>query len=174
MILFDNEQHDYVLTFDIEFDQTSIVQFAGILFKKIGNNGAFAVYRTLNTYVSCSPSYPFKAYTHLTQEFLAENGVRKEDLVQQVEDILLKDIPLDKLIVVSHGLQSDREILIKNFINLQYDPKTIKPIDGYCTFVHARKILGRKENLKLVDVAREAGWYMDREHNAFNDAWATA
>jgi DNA polymerase III alpha subunit (gram-positive type) len=173
MIFFNNEKHTYVLTFDIEFDQSSIVQFAGILFKKI-NDGIYAVYRTINIYVSCSPSYPFKAYTHLTQEFLVENGVRREDLVQQVEDVLLKDIPLDDLLIVSHGLQSDREILIKNCINLQYDPKTIKPIDGYCTFTHARKILNRKENLKLCDVAREAGWYMDREHNAFNDAWATA
>jgi hypothetical protein len=157
MIFFANEQHDYVLTFDIEFDQSSIVQFAGILFKKMGNDGVFAIYRTLNTYVSCNPSYPFRAYTNLSTEFLIENGVRKEDLVQQIEDVFLKDIPLDKLLVVSHGLQSDREILIKNCINLQYDPKTIKPIDGYCTFTHARKILARKENLKLCDVAREAG-----------------
>jgi hypothetical protein len=34
--------------------------------------------------------------------------------------------------------------------------------------------LGRKDRLKLSDIAREAGWYTDREHNAFNDAWATA
>jgi hypothetical protein len=173
MIFFRNEQHEYVLIFDLEFDQTSLVQFAGLLFKNLGN-GVYAIYRTLNTYVSCSPSYPFKSYTHLNEEFLAENGVRKEDVVQQIEDVLLKDIPLDKLLVVSHGIQSDKEILIKNCINLQYDPKTIRPIDSFCTFVNARRILKRQNNLKLVDVAREAGWYMDREHNAFNDAWATA
>jgi DNA polymerase III alpha subunit (gram-positive type) len=173
MIYFENETHKYVLIFDIEFDRSDIIQFAGILFKSVGG-GVYAVYRTLNTYVSSNPSYPFKMYTNLTREFLEENGVRKEDLVQQIEDVLLKDIPLDNLLVVSHGLKSDREILIKNYINLQYDPKTIKPIDGYCTFIHARKILKRATNLKLGDIARECGWYPDREHNAFNDAWTTA
>lgn len=156
MICFLNETHLYVLVFDIEFDQNDIVQFAGILFRSVGD-GRYVVVRTLNTYVSCSPSYPFRVYTNISKEFLEINGVRKEDVVQQVEDVLLKDVPLDKLLVVSHGLKGDREMLLKNFINLSYDKTTIKAIDGYCTFVNARRILGRKDRLKLSDIAREAG-----------------
>ncbi|MDD4251498.1 MAG: hypothetical protein PHX27_04885, partial [Candidatus ainarchaeum sp.] len=64
--------------------------------------------------------------------------------VQQVEDDLLKDVDKTELLVVSHGLRNDRKVLLENFINLNYDSITINPIDGYCTFNNARRILGRK------------------------------
>lgn len=169
IIYFHGEKHSYVLTFDIEFDMNNLVQFAGILFKNLGD-GKYFTYRTLNAYVKCSPSYQFQRYTGLTTNFLQNYGVTLKDLVQQVEDDLLKDVDKTELLVVSHGLRNDRKVLLENFINLNYDSVTINPIDGYCTFNNARRILGRKNNLKLEDVAREACIYPDNSHNAFADS----
>lgn len=61
-------------------------------------------------------------------------------------------------------------MLLKNGINLStYENK---PIDGYCTFTNARRILQRANHLTLSDVAEEAGYYIHSAHNAFMDTWA--
>jgi len=169
MQYFKDEEHEYVLCFDIEFDKKKLVQFAGILFKKI-NKSIYQPYRSLNCYVQTTVSFPFTAYTGITNQFLQECGVPLESVVQQVEDDLLKDIDLDKILIVSHGVHNDSLILIQNYINLNYNKLSIKPIDHYCTFENARKILLRKTDLKLEDIAEECCLHAVSEHDAFNDA----
>ena len=44
----------YVLVFDIEFDQKSLVQFVGVLLEKVGKN-LFAISRSVNQYVIHKP-----------------------------------------------------------------------------------------------------------------------
>ena len=163
---------DYVLAFDIEFDQKDLVQFAGILLEKVGKN-LFAIARSVNQYVVHKPSYHFQRYTGLTKQFLTENGIGLKDLAQIVEDVLLEDIPRTSLLVVSHGLKNDRLVLTQNMINITYDPKTLEPIAGYCTFINARRILKRPNQLKLSDIAREIGVYPISKHDAFSDVWST-
>jgi hypothetical protein len=87
--------------------------------------------------------------------------------------VLLEDIPRTSLLVVSHGLKNDRLILTQNMINITYDPKTLEPIAGYCTFINARRILKRPNQLKLSDIAREIGVYPISKHDAFSDVWST-
>jgi DNA polymerase III epsilon subunit-like protein len=123
--------------------------------------------------VNHKPSYPFSQYTGLTKGFLQENGTRSNDVVQVVLDDFLGDIPKDQMLVISHGLKNDRKIMLENKLNLSYDEKTLKDIPGYCTFTHAKNILGRNEHMKLDDLAEETGFYLDGAHNAFHDAWAT-
>ena len=63
--------------------------------------------------------------------------------------------------------------MLENKLNLIYDETTLKDIPGYCTFTNAKRILKRTHNLKLDDLARECGYYLDGAHNAYHDAWAT-
>lgn len=165
-------QQKYVLVFDIEFDQKDLVQFAGILLKQVGEN-LFITARSVNQYVVHKPSYHFQRYTGLTKTFLTENGITLKDLAQVVEDVLLKDVPRNDLLVVSHGLKNDRLVLSQNLINLIYDIETLEPIKGYCTFINARRLLERASQLKLSDISREIGVYPISKHDAFSDVWST-
>ena len=168
-----NIKYPYLLVFDIEFDQTTLVQFCGLLFKRVGD-GIYQLARSCNQYVALNKvSYPFQQYTGITKQFLQDNGTRLTDVVQVVLDEFLEDVDKSQMLVISHGLKNDRKILLENKLNLMYDEKTLKDIDGYCTFCHAKTILKRNNNLKLDDLARECGFYLDGAHNAFHDAWAT-
>lgn len=166
------EKHDYLLFIDLEFDNTKLIQFAALLFKSIDEDGGYQLMRSYNAYVSATVCYPFAEYTKITNNFLAENGVPLKDVKSFIFDELLKEVPLNKVELISHGLRNDRVILIENGINLSnIDGKA--PIDGYCTFKNARRILKRTTELSLNDLALELGFYMFAPHNAYNDVWAT-
>ena len=165
-----NEEHPYLLFIDVEFDSNMLVQFAGLLFKWVDKE-TYQLMKSYNGYVSRSVCYPFMEYTSITNNFLQENGVPLKDLISYLYDDFLFNIPLDRLEVISHGLKNDRLILLKNGINLSYYTKLDKQykIDGYCTFVNAKRILQRQEHLKLSDLCEECGYYLHNAHNAFSD-----
>jgi hypothetical protein len=171
-----NEKHKNLLFIDIEFDHRNLLQFAGLLFQAIDNQGNYQLYRSINQYRNPDEKvcYPFVEYTGLTGNFLAENGIPLESLKSLIFDDFLEGIPLEDLEIISHGLKNDRAVLCENGINLSnfqnINGITI-PIDGYCTFKNSQRILGRKQNLKESDVAEEAGYYIHNAHNAFNDVW---
>lgn len=170
-----NENHPYLLFIDLEFfnnrnidgvSENHLVQFAGLLFQWIDED-TYQLKSSINEYVTDKVCYPFMEYTSITNNFLVENGIPLNDMIASIEEDFLKDIPLNEIMIISHGLKNDRLILNENGLNLSvYDGK---PIDGYCTFENARKILGRKEHLTLSDVCQECGYYLHHAHNAYND-----
>lgn len=162
MFNFINETHEYILFLDIEFDQTHLIQFAGLLFRRV-NDSNYVPYRSLNVYIQRQVSNSFSRYTHISNDFLTHNGVTIDDAIWQIQDNLLEDV--DDLLLVSHGLHGDLTILQANGIYLKGQQ--------YCTFEHARTILKRKTMLSLTDIAREAVIYPVLEHNAYVDAWRT-
>lgn len=168
-----NENHPYLLFIDIEFSKDTLVQFAGLLFSRIENE-TYQLIRSCNQYVNVSVCYPFVEYTKITNNFLAENGLPLRDVKYQIQEQFLKDIPLDKVQIISHGLKNDKMVLLNNGINLSTyissDGKE-KPIDGYCTFNNAKRILKRGKNLSLGVIAEEAGYYSPQEHNGYGDVW---
>lgn len=171
-----NEKHKNLLFIDIEFDHRNLLQFAGLLFQAIDNQGNYQLYRSINQYRNPDEKvcYPFVEYTGLTGNFLAENGIPLESLKSLIFEDFLEGISLEDLEIISHGLKNDRAVLCENGINLSNFQNTdgmIIPIDGYCTFKNSQRILGRKQNLKESDVAEEAGYYIHNAHNAFNDVW---
>lgn len=174
----EKNSHDYLLFLDIEFSKTDLVQFAGIIFKRVDTDGTFQLMRSINVYVSTQVCYPFMEYTNISNSFLKENGVPLQDAQWIILEDFLGSVNLDKLCVISHGLKNDRIVLQENGINLSNhlvempDKSITKPIDGYCTFTNARRILGRQNNLKLADICEECGFYLHNAHNAFNDVWA--
>ena len=172
-----NEHHPYLLFIDLEFfsskkdgvSHNHLVQFSGLLFQWIDDE-TYQLMRSCNEYVTDRVCFPFIEYTSITNSFLTENGVPLPDMIASIEEDFLRDIPLQEVLVISHGLKNDRLIMLENGLNLSN--VNGQPIDGYCTFENARKILDRKENLTLQDIAEECGYYLHQAHNAYNDAWA--
>lgn len=164
-----NENHNYLLFIDLEFSDQILVQFAGLLFKKIDEE-TYQLMRSLNTYVNQKVCYPFMEYTNITNGFLEDNGIPLDDVRALILDNFLKDIPLGEVEIISHGLKNDRIVLNTAQINLSTNDG--KPIDGYCTYINGRRILKRQNHLTLTDIAEEAGYYLHAAHNAFNDVWA--
>lgn len=174
-----NENHPYLLFIDLEFfnsktkdnvNQNHLVQFAGLLFQWIDTD-TYQLMRSCNEYVTDTVCYPFAEYTAITNNFLAENGIPLKDLILSIEEDFLGDVPLNEILLISHGLKNDRTVLNEAGLNFNtYDG--IHPIDGYCTFENARKILQRKEHLTLTDISTECGYYLHHAHNAYNDVWA--
>ena len=166
-----NENHNYLLFLDVEFNDRELVQFSGLLFKWVDDE-TYQLMRSCNQYVCTKVCYPFVEYTNINSHFLAENGTPLKDVVDFIQNDFLQGIPLNELEVISHGLRNDRMILQENGLNLSTQPSTGHPIDGYCTFNNARRLLKRQSSLTLSDVAREAGYYIHNAHNAYNDTWA--
>ena len=169
-----NENHPYLLFIDLEFfnknkKDTQLIQFAGLLFKNIDDE-TYQLMSSYNGYVTEKVCYPFAEYTAINNGFLEENGVPLPDMIDFIQNDFLADIPLNEMLVVTHGLKNDRLVMAENGLNLStYEGK---PIDGYCTFTNGRRILSREKNLTLADIAEEAGYYLHNAHNAFNDVWA--
>lgn len=169
-----NENHQYLLFIDIEFTNKKLVQFAGLIFQQIDNNENSSTYqlmRSTNVYITQKVCYPFMEYTHITNNFLIENGITLADAQELIINNFLKNIPLDQTLIVSHGLKNDRLVLKESGIDL-INVSTDTLIDGYCTYKNAVKILGRQNNLTLTDIASEFGYYLSGSHNAYNDVWA--
>lgn len=164
MFNFINESHEYILFLDTEFDQQELIQFCGLLFKRVSDSN-YVPYRSLNTYVQKPVTLSFTKYTDISSSFLEHNGVSLDDVRWQINDCLLKGIGKD-ILLVSHGLHSDLTVLSKNDI-------TIPHAAEFCTFEKAKGILGRQARLSLNDLATEAGIYPAIEHNAYLDAWLT-
>lgn len=168
-----NENHPYLLFIDLEFFNTKdstnhLVQFAGLLFKRIDID-TYQLMRSYNQYVTEQVCYPFAEYTAITNNFLSENGIPLKDLVTGIQEDLELTAPLNELLIISHGLKNDRIVLTEAGFNL--NTYNDQPIDGYCTFTNARRILKRNEHLTLTDLCEEAGYYLHHAHNAYNDVW---
>ena len=164
-----NEKHNYLLFIDLEFSNQQLVQFAGLLFQRVDDE-TYQLARSLNLYISQKVCYPFVEYTNITNNFLEENGIPIDDARSLIFDDFLLDIPLNELEIISHGLKNDRLVLLSSNINLSSCGDN--PIDGYCTYMNARRILGRQNHLTLSDIAEECGYYLHSAHNAYNDVWA--
>ena len=161
-----NVQH--IILFDIEYDHFTLVQLAFLILTRTTEPNIYALSKSVNMYVNEGRPLNtfFTRYTHITNEFLCDNGIDLSVARILVQDSLL-DIDINDCIVVSHGIKNDLDILLQNGINF----KQIKT--HYCTYNMARKLLQRKERLSLKDVAADGGYYMFNEHNAYADVWGT-
>lgn len=165
-----NTSHNYLVFLDIEFNNKTLVQFAGLLFKKIDKE-TYQLMRSINQYVTTKVCFPFVEYTNITNGFLQDNGVSIDDLRKIVFDDFFAGVDLKEVLIISHGLKNDRLVLDANQINLLMIDN-IHPVDGYCTFNNAKKILRRDNKLSAQDLAYECGYYLHHAHNAYNDVWS--
>ena len=172
-----NEKHPYLLFIDLEFNNQNLVQFSGLLFKNIDEE-TYQLAKSYTVYITQKVCYPFAEYTSITNNFLESNGISLEDARLGIMEDFLGDVSVDELLIISHGLKNDRLVLGNAGINLSHyrvendDMIEKRPIDGYCTFTNARRILNRPNHLTLADLAEESGYYLHNAHNAYNDVWA--
>lgn len=166
-----NENHNYLLFIDLEFNNQDLVQFSGLLFTRIDND-TYQLAKSYTVYITQQVCYPFAEYTSITTNFLTENGITLADAKLGIEEDFLGDVPLNELLIISHGLKNDRIVLDKADININRYGEDDHPVDGYCTFTNARRILERINHLTLNDLAEESGYYLHNAHNAYNDVWA--
>lgn len=170
--VFKGIKQGHVLIFDAEYNEGNLIQFAGILFRKIEKD-IFQIERSLTTYVKLEEGQVnrfIRDFTGITDSFLNAFGVSLAEAKEQIEKLI--DIEDDELLVVSHGITNDRRILLDNGIDLYVD-KNEKDIQGVCTYNAAKRLLKRDKKLTLTDVAAESGIFLSNGHNAFEDAWAT-
>mgnify|MGYP003292628072 CR=1 FL=1 len=165
MYYFPNENHEYILFLDTEFDGNVLIQFCGLLFRKVKDEH-YVIYRSMNSYINYAVSYQFQKHTGISRNFLENNGVRLFDVQQQIVEDLLVDVSPADLLIVGHAIQNDFRILMLNNIDIECD-------EVYCTYENAKRILKRNKELKLEDLCLECGIYPANEHNAYFDTWFT-
>jgi hypothetical protein len=158
-----NTNKEYLLFLDIEFNNLSLVQYAGLLFKRIDDE-TYQLQRSCNLYITTQVCYAFADYTSITNNFLRENGIPIESAVDIIENEFLEGVEPKQLMIISHGVKNDCIVLERAGLNID--------CDKYCTFTNARRILKRTDQLSLEALATESGYYLHHAHNAFNDAWA--
>ena len=156
-----------IIIFDIEYDQTMLVQLAFLILTK-KEPTIFELTKSFNVYVKPNRSLTsfFTRYTNITNDFLCDNGVDLPVAKALVDEVIL-NIDLNDTLIVSHGVQNDLYLLLANGI----DFKQIK--EHYCTYNHAKKALQRNNHLTLQEVAAEGGYFMFDAHNAYADVWGT-
>ena len=170
LVVFRGVKQDNVLVFDAEYNEGQLIQFSGILFRKIEED-IFQVSKSLNMYVKLQEGKvnPFiERFTGITDIFLETFGENIEEAKERIEELIKVE---GSLVIVSHGLTNDRRTMLNNDVDLYTYNDEI--IDGLCTYNAAKRLLGREKKLSLEDVAADAGIFLSNGHNAFDDAWAT-
>ena len=105
-----NTNKEYLLFLDIEFNNLDLVQYAGLLFKKIEDE-TYQLMRSCNLYITTQVCYAFADYTSITNNFLKENGVPLESAIDIIENDFLADVPQNQLMLISHGVKNDCIVL---------------------------------------------------------------
>ena len=166
VVYFEEMTAPYIVVMDVEHDQGKLLQYAGVLFQKIGDS-LYQIARSVNFYIKRDTVSNFTAYfTHITEKFLQQYGISEEEAIQQFNEFL-KDIPHEDVIFVSHGIHQDSLVMKESGLNIDDCPHL-------CTHKLARIVLNRDKKLKLSDVLSEAGLCSVLEHNAYTDALETA
>lgn len=165
IVYFHNLEEPYVCTFDIEHDNGKLLQFAGIMFKHIGD-GLYQVCRNINFYVNQKELSSFITdFLDYDKSFLSEHGIDPE-IVPEYFNKFVEGCN-DDILFISHGVYQDSIVLKDNGIDL-YKYKR------QCTYNLSKKVLSRMNKLSLAAVAEECGCAVIDEHNAYGDAIATA
>jgi DNA polymerase III epsilon subunit-like protein len=167
IVFFKGMKHQHIFVCDIEYDNSKVIQFAGLLFKNIDyKNSLYQIQGSINIFLKQDnvSSYA-RRYTGIEQQFLDSVGETEQDFILSYKE-MFRGTEVEDTLFVSHGSKNDRKIL-----------KTIPGIDlpqhSYCTYRNAKRILKRESKLTLTDIANEAGYFLDNAHDAFADAWAT-
>lgn len=170
LVVFKGIEKENILIFDAEYNEGQLIQFSGILFRKIEKD-IFQVAKSLNIYVKLQRGNInsfIERFTGISDSFLQTFGENLESAKEKILEL----IDVNDLVVVSHGLYNDRQTMLGNDIDLYLNSKE-EEIDGLCTYNAAKRLLGRDKNLSLENVAVDAGIFLSNTHNAFDDAWAT-
>jgi len=170
LVVFKGNTHEHILAFDAEYNEGQLIQFSGILFKRIEKD-VYQICKSLNRYVKLRSGHInrfIREFTGITDEYLLREGITLDVAREQIYEL----VDVHDLLVVSHGLYNDRQTMLGNEINM-YTNVEEEEVCGSCTYQAAKRLLDRDKKLTLADVAEDAGVFLSNQHNAFDDAWAT-
>ena len=110
LIKIPNIKEKNIIIFDIEYDHSVLVQLAFLILTNVEPN-IFVLHKSFNLYVNSGQTLSnfFTQYTHITPEFLCDNGVDLTVAKTEVMNALL-DIDLDDTLIASHGLKNDLDL----------------------------------------------------------------
>lgn len=166
IVYFAGQSKPYVLVLDVEHDQEKLIQVAGLLFVSVGEH-LYQLSKNFNIYIKqANVSKWVQNYLDITPAILLERGIELDEFKEIFYNQIVNDIDTDDLVVVSHGIHQDDLVLFHNGIN-------IGCYEQECTYNMSKWVLERQNNIKLGDVAKEFGYVVLHEHNAYADAWAT-
>lgn len=172
VILFKNIKKPRILVFDAEYNEGDLIQFSGILFKRVDENDLYQIEKSLTIYTKLEENQtinPFiQRFTGISDYILEREGVPLEE----GQKTIMEFVNYPDIAVVSQGVSNDRQILYENGIN--FYENEFGHIEGICTFEMAKRIFERDKNLSLRDLAQEAGLYLSNQHNAYYDALINA
>ena len=161
-----NIKYKNIILFDIEYDKTSLVQVAFLILSAKEPN-IYEIQESFNVYIKqdhlLSPF--FIQYTNISDAYLRENGIGLSGARALVEEVI-SNINLSETLLVGHGIDNDMRLLD----NCDFCLSRIS--HKYDTYKKGQKLLKRKNNLTLGDLAAEDGYFVFNEHNAYADVWA--
>lgn len=163
MILYlKNIEAPYICVFDIEHDKGKLIQFAGIMFKRVGNF-LYQICRSINIYIKRDSLSDF--ITNLSGidiNFLNNNGVTIEDFKDKFNSFINVN---NDILFVSHGIHQDSMVLKENGISIDDFPHL-------CTYKLAKRT--NDSGYSLSSLSEKYGLPVSIAHNAYEDAKTTA
>ncbi len=168
IILFKGIDTENIVVFDAEYNEGFLIQFSAVMLQRVDKE-LYQISKSLNVYVQLpeeeSVNYFIQDFTGITDNFLKENGESIEDALVKINKFFEVE---GSVLVASHGIVNDRIVMYNNGLDyLETDG-----LETICTYKMAKDILKREKNLKLSDIANEAGYFLANKHNAFDDVIA--
>jgi len=164
IVKFNTLNNEYILTFDTERSEDNLIQFGGILYKRVEKN-MYKVHRIDDFIIrnNGKPSVYFTRFTGIEYEEVLK-GITKKEAVIRLKDLFPKD---SEILLVGHGVQQDVTAL-ETIFKIPVDYKML------CTHKTSRTILKDKTKFRLTDIAEYAEYIPKASHNAYDDAVTTA
>lgn len=170
IVLFQDVDYDNVAVIDAEYSEGDLIQFAGIMFRKIGES-LYQTSKTENIYVKLekgkSVNFFIQDFTGITDAYLEVYGQTLTEAKKNILEFL--DVE-GTLALVSHDIRNDNDMLYGIGIDLEKHARAL-----ICTYRLAQLIYGEAhgQKLNLGYLAEEAGFKHSNNHNAMDDVWAT-
>lgn len=157
------ESKPYIMSLDIEYEGQNIIQIGAIMLQWIGEH-VYQICRSFNVYIKHdSPLSNFvQKYTNITNQFINDYGVTLDEAIQQW-DYFLEGIDHDDILIFSHGVFQDIDLLDRSGFN-------IEDYELWDTLNMSKFILQREHHLTLQELAEEGGFPPVQQHNAYSDA----
>lgn len=168
IVFFNGVTTDNLAIIDAEYNEGDIIQFAGLMFRKIATS-LYQVSKSINLYIQL-PKGKYvnsfiKKFTGISTRFLEKDGTPIQEARKEIREFFEVEGTLG---VVAHDLQNDLDFLYNNEIHIE------ELIDELmCSYKLAQKVYGQNQKLNLKTLAFEAGFKHDNTHNALDDVWAT-
>lgn len=168
IVFFKDLDLDNLAIIDAEYNEGEIIQFAGLMFKRIGDS-LYQVSKSENIYIKLPYNKQvnsfIRRFTGITNQFLREEGQDLEDAIEEINEFFYVEGSLG---IVAHDMSNDVDFLHDNGIYIEDIADEL-----ICTYKLSQKIYKQGQKLNLKALALEAGFKHDNTHNAIDDVWAT-